>query len=225
MAQPAIFFDLDGTLTDSEEGIINCVQLALRHYGLPAEDRQALRAFVGPPLRESFPKFGVPQDKIEEALALFRGRYHTVGKFENTPYPGIRALLVRLKEDGFPLYVATSKPETTAVEILTKFGLDGFFIRICGASMDSSRDSKEDVLHYLMASLPQGLPALMIGDTVYDVEGAAACGLSTVGVSWGYGSVSEMEKAGAKAIVHTPEELYSLLSRQAAELCGKLPPN
>ena len=148
-----------------------------------------------------------------------------MGKFENTPYPGIRALLVRLKEDGFPLYVATSKPETTAVEILTKFGLDGFFIRICGASMDSSRDSKEDVLHYLMASLPQGLPALMIGDTVYDVEGAAACGLSTIGVSWGYGSVSEMEKAGAKAIVHTPEELYSLLSRQAAELCGNLPPN
>ena len=99
MAHLAIFFDLDGTLTDSGEGIINCAQLALRHYGIPAEDRQALRAFVGPPLRESFPKFGVPQDKVEEAMVLFRSRYFTVGKFENTPYPGIRELLEALTAD------------------------------------------------------------------------------------------------------------------------------
>lgn len=218
MAHLAIFFDLDGTLTDSGEGIINCAQLALRHYGIPAEDRQALRAFVGPPLRESFPKFGVPQDKVEEAMVLFRSRYFTVGKFENTPYPGIRTLLEQLRGDGFPLYVATSKPESTAVEILEKFQLDGFFARICGATMDSSRDSKEDVLRYLMAQLPQGQPAVMVGDTIYDVTGAAACGLSTIGVSWGYGSVAEMEAAGAKAIVDSPQALYRLLSQQFSAL-------
>ena len=212
MAHLAIFFDLDGTLTDSGEGIINCAQLALRHYGIPAEDRQALRAFVGPPLRESFPKFGVPQDKVEEAMVLFRSRYFTVGKFENTPYPGIRALLEQLRGDGFPLYVATSKPESTAVEILEKFQLDGFFARICGATMDSSRDSKEDVLRYLMAQLPQGQPAVMVGDTIYDVTGAAACGLSTIGVSWGYGDVAAMRAAGAKAIADTMQALEAYLT-------------
>ena len=214
MSQFAIFFDLDGTLTDSGEGIINCAQLALRHFGIPADDRQALRAFVGPPLRESFPRFGVPEDRVEEAVTVFRSRYLSVGKFENTPYPGIPALLEQLTQAGFPLYVATSKPQETAIEILKKFHLDHYFIRICGATLDGARDSKESVIAYLLAALPENQAALMIGDTVYDVRGAAAHGISTIGVSWGYGDITEMQQAGAAAIVHTPEALYQLLMAQ-----------
>ena len=214
MSQLAVFFDLDGTLTDSGEGIINCVQLALNHFGIFPEDRNTLRAFVGPPLRESFTKFGVPEDKVEEAVKLFRSRYFTLGKFENTPYPGIALLLKQLQKEGFPLYVATSKTEEIAIEILDKFNLSHFFLQICGATIDGSRDSKQDVLQYLLSALPKGQRAIMVGDTIYDVEGASAHGLSTIGVSWGYGNVPEMEQAGAIAIAHTPEELLRLLLKQ-----------
>ena len=117
---PALFFDLDGTLTDSGPGIMNCAQLALEAYGIQAP-REALRAFVGPPLRVSFARFGVPEGELEHAIARFRGRYQTVGKFENFPYPGIPGLLEQLQQEGFPLYVATSKPEVTAKEILSHF--------------------------------------------------------------------------------------------------------
>lgn len=214
MSRLAVFFDLDGTLTDSGEGIINCAQLALRHFDLPAEDRNALRVFVGPPLRESFPRFGVPEEQVEEAVTVFRSRYLTVGKFENTPYPGIRTLLEQLRQADFPLYVATSKPEETAVEILKKFQLDHFFTLICGASMDGSRDSKEAVLRYLLDSLPEGQPAVMVGDTVYDVEGAASHNIPTIGVSWGYGSTEEMQQAGAIAIADTTDVLFQFLLEQ-----------
>ena len=211
-----MLFDLDGTLTDSGEGIINCVQLALRHFSIPCEDRVALRAFVGPPLRESFPRFGVPEADVEEAVAVFRSRYNTVGKFENVPYPGVRAMLEQLKDEGYGLYVATSKPEKTALEVLGKFDLDGFFDRICGANFSGSRDTKEEVLAYLLETLPREARPLMIGDTIYDVRGAAEFSIPTVGVSWGYGSVSEMETAGAAAIVDSPEELLALLGNADA---------
>ena len=210
-----ILFDLDGTLTDSGEGITKCAQLALDHFGIHIEDRTQLRCFVGPPLRESFPKFGVPENRVEEAITVFRSRYLTVGKFENVPYPGIDNLLRTLKAQGHRLYVATSKPESTAVEILDKFELSPYFTRICGASMDSGRDSKEAVIAYLLELEGREQKTVMVGDTAFDVVGAAAHGIPTIGVSWGYGDVDEMQKAGACAIAHTPEELEKLLRQEA----------
>lgn len=205
--RPALFFDLDGTLTDSGPGIMNCAQLALDAYGIQAP-REALRAFVGPPLRVSFARFGVPEAELDHAITLFRSRYQTVGKFENLPYPGIPELLEQLKQAGFPLYVATSKPEVTAKEILAHFQLDGFFTEICGATMDSSRESKADVIAYLLNKLGSADNVLMIGDTDYDVLGAAAHGIPTIGVSWGYGDAGSMEAAGAAAVADTPQELF-----------------
>lgn len=212
MTQRALIFDLDGTLTDSGEGVINCAQLALRHFGLPAEDREAMRVFVGPPLRESFPWFGVRPDQVEEAVTVFRSRYNTVGKYENIPYPGIHDLLDRLRRAGYSLYVGTSKPETTALDVLNKFHLAERFDRICGADMAGDRDSKDSVLRYLLETLPPESRALMVGDTIYDVAGAGQLGIPTVGVSWGYGSVEEMRDGGAVAIVDSPEELLALLN-------------
>ena len=209
-----ILFDLDGTLTDSGEGITKCAQLALDHFGIHIEDRTQLRCFVGPPLRESFPKFGVPENRVEEAITVFRSRYLTVGKFENVPYPGIENLLRTLKAQGHRLYVATSKPESTAVEILDKFALSPYFTRICGASMDSGRDSKEAVIAYLLELGGREQKTMMVGDTAFDVVGAAAHGIPTIGVSWGYGDVDEMRKAGACAIAHSPEELETLLGQE-----------
>lgn len=205
---PTLFFDLDGTLTDSGPGIMNCAQLALEAYGIQAP-REALRAFVGPPLRVSFARFGVPEAELDQAISLFRSRYQTVGKFENLPYPGIPALLEQLQEAGFPLYVATSKPEVTAKEILAHFHLDGYFLEICGATMDSSRENKADVIAYLLQKTGGPHGVLMIGDTDYDVLGAAAHGIPTIGVSWGYGTANSMAAAGALAVVDTPQALFA----------------
>ncbi len=208
-----ILFDLDGTLTDSGEGIINCAALALAHFGLPVPDRDTMRVFVGPPLKDTFFRFGVPQEKLDEAVAVYRSRYIPIGKFENFPYPGIEALLSRLRQEGHTLYVATSKPEEMSVEILDKFQLSQYFHRICGASMDEKRVDKADVISYLLAQAPSSENVIMVGDTTFDVIGAAAHGIPTIGVSWGYGKVADMEAAGAKAIAHTMEELYALLSQ------------
>lgn len=209
----SILFDLDGTLTDSGEGIMNCAVFALAHFGIPAPTEAELRTFVGPPLTETFARFGVPKDQLEEAVRVYRSRYLPVGKFENHPYPGIRELLEKLKNDGHTLFVATSKPENTSIEILEHFGMVHYFEKICGASTDFSRNSKEAVIAYLLDSCGARENAVMVGDTAYDVIGAKAHGIPTIGVSWGYGLVEDMENAGAAAIAHTMDELYKYLSK------------
>ncbi len=207
-----ILFDLDGTLTDSGEGIINCAILALEHFGLPVPSREAMRVFVGPPLHESFIKHGVPADKAEEAVAVYRSRYIPIGKFENTPYPGIRQLLEELKKEGHFLYVATSKPEQMSIDILEHFDLAKYFDKICGATMDTSRTNKEAVIAYLLELSGTKEKIIMVGDTKFDVLGAAAHGIPTIGVSWGYGEVSDLKEAGAAYIANSAEELLEILS-------------
>ena len=209
----SILFDLDGTLTDSGDGIINCAILALEHFKLPVPDRETLRVFVGPPLHETFMKFGVPADKAEEAVAVYRSRYVPIGMFENAPYEGIREVLAALKDQGHKLYVATSKPEWMAEEILKKFELDGYFDRICGATMDTSRTEKAQVIAYLLELNGGADNAIMVGDTKFDVIGAAAHNIPTVGVSWGYGTVEDMQEAGAAVIVNTMQELLDYLNK------------
>ena len=206
-----ILFDLDGTLTDSGEGIINCAILALEHFHLPIPDRQTLRVFVGPPLHETFIKFGVPADKAEEAVAVYRSRYVPIGMFENAPYEGIRELLQTLKAQGHTLYVATSKPEWMAEEILKKFELDSYFDRICGATMDTSRTEKSQVIAYLLGLTGSAENAIMVGDTKFDVLGAAAHNIPTVGVSWGFREEEELRQSGADVLIHHPQELLQLL--------------
>lgn len=211
MAEKCVFFDLDGTLTDSGEGIIKCAALALEHFGLPVPDGQTMREFVGPPLGDTFRRFGVPADKTDEAITVYRSRYLTVGKFENFPYPHIPEVLEVLRGRGCRLFVATSKPETTSVEILEHFGLAGYFEIIAGATFDGSRSSKADVIAYLLSQIGEVSQVTMVGDTAFDVLGASAHGIPTIGVAWGYGKVETMRDAGASAIAETPEDLLELL--------------
>lgn len=207
----AILFDLDGTLTDSGEGIMNCAKLALEHYGLPIPSAAELRTFVGPPLHESFVRFGVPAEEAENAIKIYRSRYIPIGKFENHPYDGIRNVLQKLKDAGHTLYVATSKPEKMSIEILEHFDMDHYFDIICGATMDTSRSSKADVIAYLLSQCGDYDEKIMVGDTAFDVIGAKAHGIPTVGVSWGYGKVEDMVNAGAVSIAHTMDELFDAL--------------
>ena len=207
----SILFDLDGTLTDSGEGIMNCAEFALRHFGIPVPSRDTMRVFVGPPLSDTFMRFGVPESNVQEAIEVYRSRYIPVGKYENALYPGIYQLLEALHRDGFKLYVATSKPEAMSIEILEHFEIAKFFDRICGASLDSSRSTKDEVIAYLLEEVRPDGNLIMVGDTKYDVLGAAVHKLPTIGVSWGYGTVEDLIEAGAVSIAHSPVELLSLL--------------
>ena len=207
----SILFDLDGTLTDSGEGIMKCAVYALAHYGIDAPSEEQLRTFVGPPLTETFARFGVPQDKLAEAVEIYRKRYIPIGRFENHPYTGVRELLEQLRNDGHKLYVATSKPEWMSIEILEHFDLAKYFDIICGAATDFSRNTKEAVITHLLSQCDAQSNAVMVGDTAYDVIGAKAHNIPCIGVAWGYGSITDMENAGAISIAHTMNELYELL--------------
>jgi phosphoglycolate phosphatase len=213
MIHKDILFDLDGTLTDSGPGITRCAADTIRHYGLPVPDAATLRTMVGPPLRTTFPRFGIPEAQVEEAILYYRKLYNAGGKFENIPYPGIEDMLQKLKDDGHRLFIATSKPEHMSVDILEHFGLAHYFDRICGSLLDGVRDQKAEVIAYLLDSIGGGSNVVMVGDTVFDVVGAKEHGIPTIAVAWGYGKCSDMFSAGAVAVANTPEELYRLLSK------------
>lgn len=208
-----ILFDLDGTLTDSGEGIMNCAEKTLRHFGITPPDRITMRSFVGPPLLDSFPKFGIPADQAEEAIRIYREYYVPEGMFQNYPYPGIEDLLAQLQSEGHRLFVATAKPEHMSVTILEHFGLSKYFLGIYGALIDGLPDTKASVIARILEDFPEASDVIMVGDTVTDVKGAAVHNIPTVGVSWGYGEVADMEDAGAVAIVDTMDALYEYLTK------------
>ena len=189
---------------------MHCAELTLQHYGLPVPTRKEMRSIVGPPLKDSFLRLGVPATELDNAVEFYRKHYVAVGQFENFPYPGIRELLARLQAEGNKLYVATSKPEAMSKNILTHFDLAKYFTIICGAVSDHNRSTKEQVIEHLLSLLDSKKDLVMVGDTIYDVKGAAYHGIPCVAVTWGYGIVDEMQKAGA-TIVSTMEELYSTL--------------
>lgn len=212
MAQKAILFDLDGTLTDSGRGIINCAIHALEHFGITPPSREEMRVFVGPPLHDSFVRFGVPADQTDEAIRVYRARYIPEGMFENEVYPGIEALLTELCHRGHKLYVATSKPEVMSKQILERFGLAKYFTMICGATTDKERNSKEAVIEYLLDQCGRDEQMVMVGDTIYDIRGAKYHNIPAIGVAWGYGEVDDMKKEGAIAIAKNTTDLLELLS-------------
>lgn len=210
----SILFDLDGTLTESGIGITKCAAFALDRLGLPIPPVEDLNVFVGPPLRETFPKFGVKDEDIDKAIQIFRSRYTTKGKFENIPYNGISDVLHTLKNQGYHLYVATSKPEPVAIEILEHFKLAQYFEEIVGASLDASRESKSSVIAYLCNHI-DSKTAIMVGDTAFDVIGANENNIPCIGVSWGYGSKESMLQEGVIAVVDTMDDLLQILQKDA----------
>ena len=213
-----IIFDLDGTLTDSGEGIINSVLYAYEKMGLPAPPESKHREFVGPPLSESFAAHGVPADRIDEAIKTYRERYvGGGGKYENMVYPGIPELLEKLRAAGCALYVGTSKPEPVSNDILKKFDLHKYFDIIAGATEDLTRETKTQVLEYLVEQIEtkdKDDELIMVGDTKYDVLGATDLSIPCIGVAWGYGKPEDMQSAGAAGIAKDTEELFAMLTKK-----------
>ncbi|AER21758.1 TPA: HAD family hydrolase [Streptococcus suis] len=208
-----ILFDLDGTLTDSGQGILNSVAYALEKMGIEEPDTANLNRFIGPPLYESFSRFyQLSPEDTQSAVDAFRVYFKEKGMFENQLYPGIIPLLEELRTAGKTLVIATSKPEIFAKQILEHFGIAHYFDVIAGASLDSSRISKADVIGYAINQL-EAFPkqAVMIGDREHDIEGARMHQLPAIGVLYGYGNKQEFEKAGATMIVETVQDLKKVL--------------
>ncbi|MBQ8510720.1 MAG: HAD family hydrolase [Clostridia bacterium] len=207
-----ILFDLDGTLTDSYEGITRSVQHALRYWGIEREQEQ-LRYFIGPPLTDAFRReFAVSEEQAVEMVSRYREYYAVRGIFENRVYDGIPELLANLKKAGCKLILATSKPEVFAKKILDKFELAGYFDHLAGCELDGRRMKKDEVIRWAQENYPfDPARAVMIGDREHDVLGAAKCGLPCIGVLWGYGSREELSENGAIAIAEDVQSLERLL--------------
>ena len=210
-----LLFDFDGTLFDTGPGVMGCVQYALEQMGAEALDEATLRKFVGPPLDESFMEFcGFSQERAREAVLRYRERYQPTGIWECEPYPGIPELLKKLREAGFLLSVATSKPTPSAMKILERYHMDSLFDFVCGSEFDGTRSKKSEVVsavldHFGMTSQPELV--LMIGDRKYDVLGAKEIGVECLGVRYGYSEPKELESAGAIAVVDSIQDLENYL--------------
>lgn len=214
-----VLFDLDGTLTDAAPGILACLRHALDAQGIEHPDDATLRTFLGPPLADTFARLGLSTADTDRAIATYRERYHDVGLFENAVYDGIPDLLARLRERGLVLAVATSKPTYSAARILEHFDLARQFAFIGGADLAGVRHDKAAVIAHTLDALsavgllPDDASMVMVGDREHDVHGAAAHGIATIGVLWGYGDADELSRAGAVALAESPDALGALLSR------------
>lgn len=203
-------FDLDGTLTDPGLGIKNSIRSALNKKGLPPLPEETLNRFIGPPLLDSFEKYcGATHEEAQLLQQYYREYFKEQGMFENSVYPGIPEMLAKLQEQGAKLYVATSKPEQFAKQIIEHFGLARYFTFVGGSTMDATRTKKEDVIDYVLKENSLD-PAncLMVGDRCYDVEGARACGLDVAAVLFGYGDLEELKTADY--LLKEPKELLSI---------------
>jgi len=204
-------FDLDGTLIASKVGITKSVSYALDSFGIHVSDLDDLTKFVGPPLRDSFQEFyNFTEAQAEKAVSKFREYYSETGIFENTLYNGIIDVLDRLKKEMVMLVIATSKTTVYAERIAGHFGFRQYFDLIVGCEFDGTRSRKSEVINHILNKIDpeRKKSTVMIGDKEHDIIGGWEAGIDSIGVTWGYGSRSELEKAGATWIVDKPDELY-----------------
>lgn len=209
-----IYFDLDGTLTDPYEGITRCILYALDELGFPHPDDDYLYSCIGPPLWDTFPEM-VGEDLTRKAVDLYRERFVEIGWKENKPYEGIHDALENVAAAGHTLFVATAKPHMHAARIIDHFGMGDYIHNVYGSELDGTRATKTDLLKFAVEKNPGTATRVMIGDRRHDLAGAIANNIEPVGVSWGYGSVEELETAGATAIAQSPAELVDIIARLA----------
>jgi len=207
-----IFFDLDGTLTDSSEGITKSVQYALSHMGIEETDLNKLKPFIGPPLVDSFMEYyGFTLEQARQSVEYYREYFTDIGLYQNKLFKGVPELLAYLKQHGKILAVASSKPEPFVRQILEYFQIDQYFDYVCGSTMDEARTKKEEVIGELLGRIHLSKEdcsrILMVGDRRHDVEGARVFGISCLGLSMGFAAPKELERAGAVAIVDNMEEV------------------
>lgn len=214
MSFSTILLDLDGTITNPYIGITNGIMYAYKHLGLEVPARESLRTFIGPPLVVEFARRGFPEERIKEAVRLYREYYGETGLFENELIPGTVELLVELKRRGKRVCLATSKPEQFSVRILERFGIMKYFDFVGASAMDGSRDSKLAVIRYVLENTgAQPQDCLMVGDRMHDIIGAHEAGMKCAAVLVGFGSREEFEEYGADYVAETLEDVLGIVDK------------
>ena len=204
----AIYFDLDGTLTDPKPGITGSIQYALKKLDRPVPPQDELTWCIGPPLRASFVTMLGGEILADLAVSLYRERFADVGLYENSVYPDIKDVLTSLSHSHCRMFVATSKPAIFAERIIDHFGLTGYFERVFGSELDGTRANKTELLAYALERADVNpSQAVMIGDRSHDVIGAKNNGMGAIGVLYGYGSKDELIEAGASHVCATPRAI------------------
>lgn len=210
-----IIFDLDGTLSNNTIGITNSLQYALQRMHIDDYPANILDKFIGPPLQWGFSHlFGMNERNTKLAVEYFREYYGENGWHENEPYPGIFEMLAELDAQGKKMYVATSKLEKFALKIIRHFEMDKYIIQLKGADYGGKKASKTQIISNLLA-MQQLAPSeniVMVGDTVFDIEGGRENGLSTLAVSYGFGKEHELKKAKPDFFVEDTGELFEVLA-------------
>lgn len=204
-----ILFDLDGTLTDPATGITGSIQFALKKLGRSVPPADDLIWCIGPPLLGSFKTMlGRNFGEAETALSLYRERYNAEGKFKNEIYPGIPETLQSLLEQSINLFLATSKPQVFANEILIHFNLLPFFKAVYGSELDGALADKGELIAYILEKEKISAEnTMMVGDRSYDILAAKKHGIYSVGVTYGFGTIEELRESNADYIIDTPEQL------------------
>ena len=212
-----LLFDLDGTLTNSAEGITKCVQYGLHNMGIDEPDLKKLQVFIGPPLRASYKKyFQMTDAEAEKAVAFYRERYTDIGIWENKVYPGMPELLAELQQRNFRLGMATGKPEVFAERIAEHFDFRKYLEDISGCTLDDKMDKKEIVVanalkKWNIIADEEKAVTVLIGDRREDVISAHATGIACIGVGFGFGSLAELQEVGVEHYVETVAELRAFL--------------
>lgn len=206
-----LFWDLDGTLVDSFLGCSNSFMKVFEYFGLDISAEEC-KKYIGPPLRTTFLNLLKSEEKMKKAVEIYREWYLPYGQWESKLFDNIENTLKILKSKGFKMYVATSKGERSAIEILEKYGIIEYFDRVFGADYNLGRVEKEDVLYYAFNE-SQAIKenSLMIGDSVYDAIGAKILGIDCLAVSYGFGDVNEMQEKGIVHIANTPIDIVDFL--------------
>ncbi|OFY85945.1 MAG: phosphoglycolate phosphatase [Bacteroidetes bacterium RIFCSPLOWO2_12_FULL_35_15] len=210
-----ILFDLDGTLTNPKEGIVNSILYALNKMGIEENSPHELDSFIGPPLRESFQmRYNLSDKASEEIVVAYREYFSTKGLYENKLYDGITELLESLHAQKYKLFVATSKPTVYSEQILEHFKLKKYFTEIIGSNVDNTRTDKTEIIALVVSSHAlQASKSIMVGDTKFDMIGAKNNAIKTIGVTYGYGSFEELSFHQPDFIVNTCGEIKSIINR------------
>ena len=209
-----IFFDFDGTVFDTAEGITKSTQHALKQMGIEAELNE-LMCFCGPPLEEMFSKkYGMSAEDAERAVEFYRQRYSPIGWKECKPFEGMHELLLKLRALGVVTVVTTSKPHVFTNQILEQHGMTEDFDLVCGCEFDGTRGKKWEVIDYALQQLGIASDeAVLVGDRMYDVDGAKKCGMDCIGVRFGYAEPNELEEHGAIYVAEDAEDLFEYLTK------------
>ena len=207
-----VFFDLDGTITDSAGGIIKGILYMLEKIGIEENDEKKIQAFLGPPMKQHLMKeYGLSDQRADKAYAYYREYYDGQGIYENRPFDGIKDAILAIKRSGKTVYIATSKPEPQALKVLDRFDLTNLFSEVFAARHDLGVSYKNEVLERALSLLGDTPNAVMVGDRHHDIHGGRHVGFDTVGVLYGYGDYDELQNAGCDYLIDSVQDLSSLL--------------